>query len=329
MAYETGTATSASDFYTKLISFLTTNADLVSAGQEWTTVWNTPAPEENQSDIVLRGPGLSGQDQVYIGMRLVEEPIEDTFYIEMVGMTGVLPNAIRFDAHVNVTPYNVRTFLDVGSMTYWFTATGRRFMAVAKVSTVFEAMYGGLFLPYATPLSYPYPLFIGGSAGHANGDSASPGSWRSEADNHSHFADPHRIYSNSETRNASSAWMLDPAGSWKRVSNRGSASYSPCHIGPEYTEWDYAIDKNEEYGAWFIMERTMDAYGGDRILVPCTIVQSDPTEQTYGILDGAFRCQGVANAAENLITVDGVDHLVVQNVFRSGFGDYWAMALEV
>ena len=34
-----------------------------------------------------------------------------------------------------------------------------------------------------------------------------------------------------------------------------------------------------------------------------------------------------ANAAENLITVGGLDHLVVQNVYRSDFGDYWAMSL--
>ena len=34
------------------------------------------------------------------------------------------------------------------------------------------------------------------------------------------------------------------------------------------------------------------------------------------------------NAAENLITVGGVDHLVVQNVYRTSVRDYWALRLS-
>ena len=116
------------------------------------------------------------------------------------------------------------------------------------------------------------------------------------------------------------------AGSWKRFANDEGVNGTPCVIGPEYTSGDYF--PSNSYDSRWIMTRTMDAYGGDRILVPCTLIQKDPTDQTYGVLDGAFRCQGVANSAENLITADGVDHLVVQNVYRSDFNDYWAMALE-
>lgn len=71
----------------------------------------------------------------------------------------------------------------------------------------------------------------------------------------------------------------------------------------------------------------MDCYGGDRTMWPCHLIQTNPTDQTYGVLDGAYRCQGVANAAENIITVGGIDHLVIQNTFRTSFNDYWAMAL--
>ena len=35
MAYETGTATDYRDLWKKIITFLTQNADLVSAGEEW------------------------------------------------------------------------------------------------------------------------------------------------------------------------------------------------------------------------------------------------------------------------------------------------------
>lgn len=323
MAVETGTASSASDLYDKLIAFLTTNADLVSAGQEWAVAWDTPAAYENQSDIVLRGPGLSGQDQVYVGMRLFQDPIGDTFFIQTVGMTGVLPAGLHYRDHVNVTPNFVRMFLDAGTMSYWFVANGRRFMVVVKISTNFETMYAGLFLPYATPLSYSYPFFLGGSAGPTA--AAGPFNWRSENTNHTHFAWPHNENYASPAVD-SNAWLMDPAGSWKRLANSGGTSGTPCCMGPEFTGGDYF--PSDSYGARWIMTRTTDAYGGDRILVPCTLIQKDPTDQTYGILDGAFRCQGVTNSAENLITADGVDHLVVQNVYRSDFNNYWAMALE-
>lgn len=325
MAVETGTATDAQDLYDKLISFLTTNVDLVAAGQEWAIAWNTPAAHENQTDIVLRGPGLSGQDQVYVGLRLFEDEIGDTFFIQCRGMTGILPNGTHYADHVNVMPNYVRMFLDVGTVSYWFVANGRRFMVVVKISTNFEAMYAGLFLPYATPLSYPYPMFIGGSAGPVDGDG--PFNWRTENWNHSHFPWPvnSNYYTGSNQVDAN-AFLIDPAGSWKRLANSEGVNGTPCVIGPEYTNGSYF--DSDPYDSRFIMTRTMDAYGGDRILIPCTLIQKDPTDQTYGILDGAFRCQGVANSAENLITADGVDHLVVQNVYRADFNDYWAMALE-
>lgn len=321
MATQTGTATSAADLYSKLITFLTTDTALVTASQNWVVAWDSPAAHENQSDIVLRGPGLSGQDQVYVGMRLFENVTADTFFIETVGATGVIPTGSNYRDHVNVTPNFVRMFLDVGTMDYWFVANGRRFMVVVKISTNYESMYAGLFLPYATPLSYPYPFFLGGSAAATTG--SGPFNWRSENANHTHFLWPNNI---GNTSTFSSAWMCNPAGSWQRVANFGSLTGVPCCIAPDYSEGDYF--GGGDYGSRWVMSRTTDAFGGDRILVPGTLLQLVPTDQTYGILDGAFRCQGVGNSAENLITAGGVDHLVVQNVYRSDFSDYWAMALE-
>ena len=46
-----------------------------------------------------------------------------------------------------------------------------------------------------------------------------------------------------------------------------------------------------------------------------------------GEMDGCFAVPGYANAAENIVTVGGVNHLVVQDVFRTGYSDYWALRL--
>ena len=42
MAFTSGTATSFNDLYTKLRDFLTTNATLVAAGQNWDVVFGLP-----------------------------------------------------------------------------------------------------------------------------------------------------------------------------------------------------------------------------------------------------------------------------------------------
>jgi hypothetical protein len=120
--------------------------------------------------------------------------------------------------------------------------------------------------------------------------------------------------------------VLSPDADWQRVANTGGVSGTPVHMLPEYTNNEYV--QTNRYTVDFLMARMTDAYGGDRMMIPVTLYQRDPNSQTYGILDGAYRCQGVNNAAENLITVSSVDHLVVQNVYRTDFNDYWAIALE-
>ena len=42
-------------------------------------------------------------------------------------------------------------------------ANGRRIVVVVKTGTYYECVHLGLFLPYATPAQYPYPLVVGGS----------------------------------------------------------------------------------------------------------------------------------------------------------------------
>lgn len=325
MAFETGTATGHTDLYNKLISFLTTNADLVAAGQEWAIAWQAPSGAVNETDIVLRGPGLSGRDQVYVPMRLNQDAPSDAYWLQIRGATGVIPSAEEYTEHVNVTPNYVRMFMDIGTYQYWFVANGRRFMVVLKISTVFEACYAGLFLPYATPLSYPYPLFIGGSAGPE--DPQGPTNWRSEADNHRHFVSPHYVASGS-TEVDCCAWLLGPAGSWLRASNFGTIGDVVVHPERSWNDFFYSDDNSgSTYNRIGVMTRLMDCYGGDRLLTPFTLIQRSPDTQMLGILDGAYKCQGVANAAENVITQNAIDHLVVQNTFRSNFNVFWAMGM--
>lgn len=323
MAMATGTATSHTDLWAKLLAFLQSNTTLVAAGQEWTLAWEAPVGAPNSSDIVLKGPGLAGQDDVFIGLRRVDRDASDEFEIQIVGMTNVLPDATTFNGHVNVQPQHVKLFLDNGPMTYWFVANGRRFMVVVKISTVYEAAYAGLFLPYAYPTNYPYPMFVGASAGSQNNVT----SWRSTSDAHRHFVNSY-FYTNNPYEEPS-AWMLSPQGDWLRCSAYGHDT--TVGIGPKRFFNGYGITTDQisgNFGYNTLRERQRGCFGGQVYLTPHTLVQASPGDQSYGILDGTAYVNGYDNGSENIVTISGVDHLVVQDAFRTGVDHYWTMRLE-
>lgn len=319
MATVTGTATSHTNFWTTLLSVLTTNASLVSASQQWTQVWSAT------DQVVLRGPGLAGQDEVYVGLKRVDDPTNDSYYIQMRGMTGIIASATDIGGHIGVSK-PVAIFLDSQPFNYWIVANGRRFVVVLKISTVFQSAYAGLFLPYATPDTYPYPLFIGGTCGE---NLVSPPNWRSVEDAHTQFISPN--YRALNTRE-SSAWMLDPSAQWVRCWNNGVDPGNPkVGVGGEqfYTGMGIAKDSGiSSMGYDTVRQRTRACYGGSFALTPISLVQANPADQTYGILDGCYRVPGVGNSSENTVTVSGVNHLVVQNVFRTETGQFWALGLS-
>lgn len=327
MAFETGTATDHIDLWDKLLAFLTTNPELLAAGQQWTIDWRAPVGAANETDLVIVGPGMGGTDQVLVGLRRVDNPNQNSFAIYMAGMTGILPASDAFDGHVN-TSQRVTMYLDQNPMRYWFVANGRRFVVVVKISTVYEAMYGGLFLPYADPLSYPYPLFIGGSGGT---DFNTNYNWTNTYDGHSHFIAPYGDDPHREPNRNSSARMLTSGAEWLLVDNGNYNSSTPAVSVAPY-KWGLGLGTvtNTSYitGYYNLLGKLTEVLGGGFTLHPVTLVQNAPDNQTFGVLEGIFHVPGENNAAENIVTVNGVDHLVVQNVFRTASRSYWALALE-
>lgn len=52
------------------------------------------------------------------------------------------------------------------------------------------------------------------------------------------------------------------------------------------------------------------------------------TDGLFGVLDGVYHISGFNNAVENTLTIGGVDYVVIQNVWRTGFSDYYALRME-
>jgi len=333
MAYQTGTATDCFDLYAKLIAFLTSDPDLVANSQAWVEVWqpDSNSAGENGTDIVVRGPGLTATDQVYVGMRLVTDLLNDAAWIECVGMTGVIPSSLNYDNHVNVTVNGgVRCHLRGSNpMDYWFVANGRRFVVVVQVSTVYESLYAGLFLPYGDPTQYSYPFFLGGTSGNSTGTGEIP-DWRSTDTAHSNF---HRsqIRTSSSLPYAPSAYMLSPSGDWLTCAITANENQQ---VG--LTPWEFHdsatwnMEKTSSTNTRGYAEhyaRVIQGYNGDFPLNPIGLIQDSPNRQFFGVLEGVYQAPGRGNSAENVVNANDLDHVCFPNVFRTEIDEFWAVQI--
>lgn len=52
------------------------------------------------------------------------------------------------------------------------------------------------------------------------------------------------------------------------------------------------------------------------------------TGNIYGAIDGIFHITGFDNVVENTLTIDGKNYVVIQDVARTSFGDYYALELS-
>ena len=328
MAFKTATVTGRAAFWADLKAFLMDGPELAPA-ERWTQAWAAPIGAPNESDILLRGPGLSGTDEIYVGLSLYEDPAagdDGLFGLDIRGAVGVNVAAQSIADHVNVS-HLVSTTLDESPMTYWFVGNARRFAGAVKIATTYHGFYGGLILPYAPPAAYPYPLFVGGTIGLGkSGDSRK--SFRSD----DAFMRVYPYCAVSGSR-ASTCSLLDPFAQWKvGVATSGSGS-ADTSVAPTYwgdpANWPIAFNNSGSlYGHNSLRERMRTTFDGGYPLTPITLGKWRAEPQTWGILDGIYHVPGFQNTPENIVTIGGIDHLVLQDVARREEGDFWAMKLE-
>jgi hypothetical protein len=177
-AATSGTADDYLDLVDKIREFVSTDSNLLAAGQEWTVLdWGS---EVIDTTLYLRGPGLAGQDTIYVGLRAYENAAADWFNIACRPFLGFLEGA-SWATQPGAGPERGVTAWDQ-PIPYWIAVDGRRFIVGYRVSTVDQIMHCGLLKPYATPDQFPLPLMVAGTMPAAN-------SWRwSETDaNHNFF----------------------------------------------------------------------------------------------------------------------------------------------
>lgn len=248
----------------------------------------------------IRGPGLAGQDAIHVQLYTHRNEVSDWYNWRINGAAGFNPDASPL--------YGGQPGYDGGSVTammlwnqtlpYWFIANGRRFIIVAKISTVYQSCYGGFILPYGLPSEYPYPLAIGGSF---NGNAR----WSNDSPDHLNWTNP-----NSTLR------LRQPDGNWLTFENYYNSGNTAARR-TSHNVWPTAA-----------MNNPRPSIDGAYSLNPLVLHSSGQGGNVYGEFQGVRRVSGYANASENTQQVGDSTWLVVQDGFRTGVDNYFAIELE-
>jgi len=119
-----------------------------------------------EREIILRGPGSAGADEIYIGILEVRDTGSNSFNWLISGMTGF--NALNeFEDQPGfsyTSPQEIASFvpLSSGSIECWFHVHPRYLMGVCRISTTYQNFFAGFLNQYAPPGDFPYPLYISG-----------------------------------------------------------------------------------------------------------------------------------------------------------------------
>lgn len=249
----------------------------------WTILRYDTVPANRE--LIMMAPGLSGTEEIYVGIRTYQDVANDYYNLCVAGFTGYV-SGNTFDSQPGarlsgVPAHNQR-------IDYWMTINGQRLAVAMKVGTpVYESFYIGKFLPYATPSQYPYPVV---AAGMLNGAAATRFS--------------NAVHSMPYKGNTAALGMRFVDGIWKQ---------------PFTWPWTNALPV---FGVTFEVRPT----GSNYKLLP--VVLNDNALNVFGELDGIFHITGFDNVVENTLTIGGTDYIVIQDVGRTSFNDYYAMRLD-
>ena len=300
MAQTSGTAAGHGALLTALRTFL--------IAQNWTVQRDTTTGTVRE--IYFRGPNLTVGTQTvnpHVNIRQFQITATDVYNWEVSGAIGFNTNE-TFGNQPGVSPrdFSVGAYptftLFQNNIDYWFVGNSRRFIVVAKIGTVFFTMYAGFILPYSTPTEYPFPMLVAANT-YAGGFRFSLGDFRNGA-----AYDPRE----------GSAYIRHTDGTWSTVANySGTGSKSrnnqDCYIWPWRTNLTDTLINNAD-----------NSY----TLLPAVLASRINGGNVYGEMEGVFHVSGFGNSSEDTVTINSVEHLIIQTANRTGFSDFAAIRLS-
>lgn len=261
-------------------------------------------------EVLLTGQGLAAADAIFVGMQ-ISESLSVPFHSWRLQGAVAFSASEEFDLQPDNSPNAITYVLDDGTLEYWIIATGRYFIVVTKIATVYTSMMMGLFLPYGVPAEYGYPLVICGSGGNTERFSSVNNRMRM-------FCNPGEFGMN----------MRDPAGIWKKFENRSGTV--PGTILNVHVVWPYSGASDNKVNNF--QKKLTAALDGSYALTPCILLDfSTPAigdANTYGELDGVFHISGENQTPENTLVIGPDTYIIFPDIFRLAFDNFMALRLD-
>lgn len=261
-------------------------------------------------EIAWRGPGLDGSKEVHVGLKTYGSPGSDVWNVGLNGFRS-WDATKAVDAQPNGSPVAGQWLSLINApIAYWLVANGQRFVVVVRLAGTYQTAYAGFGLPYEPPSVHAYPLIV--AASHVTRTMR----YDSTSANFRAPVDP--------GSNGFAAFY--PDATWRTHTNRVEGSGGDGTISSTLPAvWPARLVGDVDGVPSFIRENP----DGSRPLLPVIPYAKTPTlRHVWGELEGYFWTTGFGTTAEALIREDRFDHLVVNNVFRTGVQHYAAVRLD-
>jgi hypothetical protein len=128
---------------------------------------------DTEAELILKGPGANGTDDVYIGFRTYTDSANGQYGLYCEGYTGyeaaqtfwLQPGSL----HVASPSYRpLLRLTNNNTFSYWLYISGRSIAVVARPNMRYEVGYSGLYYSNDSPQSpstgNPYPLYVGAAS---------------------------------------------------------------------------------------------------------------------------------------------------------------------
>lgn len=278
-------------------------------------------------ELILKGEGLSGTEEIFIGFRCYQNVGADYYNINCGVFVGYV-SGNDFDSQPGGQYYAMPAHNN--AITYFITANAQRIVGCLRVGTpVYEHFYLGKGFPYFRPSEYPSFLICGGML---------------DANSDTRFSSTTQIFPYSGYRSSTANNKLanrDQSGNWLRPN---------CYPYTNGATTVSALAAPQGFGTL--------VPAGDRYQLESIIAYEDKSSPSdfdegnvWGELDGVYFCSGFNNSSENvvqeggssvvdqsgmtvlqavdsIIAVGGRAFVVLQNVYRTQWHDFIALEMK-
>ena len=285
-----------------------------------------------EETVVWQMPGDDGTRTALFGLRPLQRADQDYFTWELFTMDSWSATAELADQ----TNLERNAYLPVWNdpMDYWFSARGSHVRGVVKVGTQYESFGCGFLDPWFPPNEWPLPMFLGCSLtkNSASGVYTGPSNTSSlrhsvATRSHSSYVIPGAIpavsgsptlwdqlaHSNMQLRvrlfdGTYRGFYANNDGSFTSIGLE-SAPVPPGYVLPYYRGFQsVALSLDDQPILWDVIIGTLT--------------------DMLGELPGVKAVSGDSVSAETIVRRGAIDYLVVPDIFRSGFSDFYAFALD-